>query len=403
VLVTAGCGFGAGRSGRDPRAGTTSAGSSPVAGSSPAALPPEWRLAEHPELRPGSALSGVVAVDATHAWAVGFEGYSMDQRDTSSRPVVLRWNGTAWSRDPLPGVAWFGALRRVAAGSATDVWAVGDTTGATPGDTVTRVLRDTGDGWREVPFPAGNDASNVLITGLAAAGGQAWLVGNKGSAVVIQHWDGNGWQAQRPPAECGQAGTSFGGMPTFCTFTGVTAFAPNNVWVAGNASWPGFQGPVLFHWNGSEWRPVQVGVNEQLYFLTAVSGGSPTTDLWAVGNLFNSGQPFVVRGNGPSWKVVPGLADGKLDGVAVNADGRPWILRNTIAPGANLVSYSADGGWFDTPSPRPPGTVGSTLSAITAVPGTPMMFAVGTADLPTEPRTVTALMVQYAVPPLRQV
>jgi hypothetical protein len=390
MLASSGCTV----SGRGSAAPESTASPAPVSPSASAA-PPTWRLAKAPPLRTGSALRGVVAVDATHAWAVGFEDYSPDRADTSSVPVIVRWDGSVWSRDTLPPLDWHGALRLVAADSPANVWAVGGSTGPTPEETVTRVFHNGGNEWAEVPFPSGNSPSIMQITGLTAVAGRAWLVGNKRSEVVIQEWDGQTWRSHQPPAECGQAGTSFGGMPTFCTFTGITAFAPNDIWVAGNAAWPGFQGPLLFHWNGESWRPVQVGINQQMSALAAVGGHAPTA-LWAVGNVFNSPEPVVVHGDGSTWTVVGGPSQGVLTGLTVDAAGRPWILRNTNAPAAYLSTRDGTDPWSDTPAPRPPGVVGDTLSAITTVPGGSMMFAVGSGDLPTEPRTITAVIVEYS-------
>jgi hypothetical protein len=392
VLASSGCTVG----GRGGGAAEPPASPAPVSPSASAsAAPPAWRLAQAPPLRTGSALRAVVAVDPTHAWAVGFEDYSPDRPDTSSVPVIVRWDGSVWSRDALPPLTWHGALRLVAADSPANVWAVGGSTGPTPEETITRVFHNGGSGWREVPFPLGNSKSIMQVTGLTSVAGRAWLVGNKLSEVVIQEWDGQTWRSHQPPAECTQAGTSFGGMPTFCTFTGITAFAPNDIWVAGNAAWPGFQGPLLFHWNGETWRPVQVGINQQMSAFTAVGGRTPT-DLWAVGNVFNSPDPVVVHGDGATWTVVGGLPQGLLAGHTVDAAGRPWLLRNTTTGAAYLSMHSGTDSWSDTPVPRPPGTVGGTMSAIAAVPGSPMMFAVGSGDLPTDPRTITAVIAEYS-------
>jgi hypothetical protein len=390
VLTASGCTVG----GRGGSAAESTASPTPASPSASAASR-TWRLATAPPLRTGSALRGVVAVDSTHAWAVGFEDYSPDRPDSSGVPVIQRWDGSVWSRDALPPLTWYGALRLVAADSPANVWAVGGSTGPTPHDTVTHVFHNAGTGWREVPFPLGNSPSITQITGLATVAGHAWLVGNKQSEVVIQEWDGQTWRSHRPPAECTQGGASFGGMPTFCTFTAITAFAPNDIWVAGNSAWPGFQGPLLFHWNGEAWRPVQVGINQQMSAFTAVAGRT-STDLWAVGNVFGSRVPVVVHGDGSTWTVVEGLPEGLLDDLTVDATGRPWLLRNTNAPAAYLSTYSTTGSWSDTPAPRPAGTVGDTLSAITTVPGSSMMFAVGDADLPTQPRTITAVIEEYA-------
>jgi hypothetical protein len=187
-------------------------------------------------------------------------------------------------------------------------------------------------------------------------------------------------------------------MPNFCTFTSVVAFAPDDVWAAGNGAWSGFLGPSLFHWNGSGWQPVDVGANQQQFAFNALYGRS-SSDLWAVGNLFNSGTPFVVHGDGSSWKVVGGLTDGLLPAVAVDSANRPWLVRNNPSGDTLLTTYAASGSWADTRAPRPPDVVGMNLNAIVAVPGAERMFAVGYVDLPTEPRLLRAVILEYAPPP----
>jgi hypothetical protein len=42
-------------------------------------------------------------------------------------PLILRWNGHAWKRAPVPSVA--GSLSSIDATSASNAWAVGDTSG----------------------------------------------------------------------------------------------------------------------------------------------------------------------------------------------------------------------------------------------------------------------------------
>jgi hypothetical protein len=291
----------------------------------------------------------------------------------------------------LPAVTWRGALRLVAADSPTDVWAVGGSTGPGVENTVTRVLRYDGSRWSEVPFPVGNTQSVIQITGLSVAGGHAWLVGNKGIETVVEEWDGQSWQARQPPAECLQAGTSFGGMPTFCTITAVTAFAPDDVWAGGNGAWPGFKGPLLFHWDGIRWRAVQVGINQQDYSLTAIAGSA--TDLWAAGGP-SGGVSLVVHGDGRSWQVISGVPTARLTDLGLDAAGRPWLIEDFPAPSATLASYTGTT-WTGTDAPRPPDTVGISLYGITAVPDTSLLLAVGAVDLPTVPRTVQAVILEY--------
>jgi hypothetical protein len=394
VIGSTGC---TGRGAGGPTAGRSAASRSEQPLADPSAQPSietpnVWRVADSVPLRRTSVLRSVAAVDATHAWAVGGEGYSMTQPGISYVPVVERWDGQHWYRDVLPDLHWSGALQHVAADSPNDVWAVGSSDDAS-GNSTTHVLHFDGTAWREMPSPLDKAVADSLITDLSVAGGHAWLVGNRGSAVIIREWNGTAWLTRSPPPQCTQGGTSTGGMPNFCTYTGITAFAVDDVWAAGNGSWSGFQGPALFHWDGRQWRSVDVGGNQHLYFLNAVAG-SPR-DLWAVGNLFNSGTPYVVHGDGTTWTAIVGLADSLLPAVAVDGSGRPWVVSNDLTPAARLSTFAVSGSWKSTRAPWPKDAAGLELHSITSVPGTGRMFAVGQAGLPTNPREYNAVILEY--------
>lgn len=222
------------------------------------------------------------------------------------------------------------------------------------------------------------------------------MVGYQGMETVIQEWDGRAWRAHKPPPQCEHGGTSFGGMPNFCHLDSVVAFAPDDVWAAGNGGWFRFQGPALFHWDGTAWRTVDVGVNQQQYVLNAVGGRSPG-ELWAVGNLFSSGTPFVVRRDGETWRVVGGLPDGLLPAVAVGGPaGQPWVISNTSAPDATLLAYDSIVGWAGEPAPAPPDASGMSLNDITAVPGSGQMFAVGYANVGGATGLFHAVILEYS-------
>jgi hypothetical protein len=367
----------------------TAAGASPEAAVTDAPAP-AWRLAALPELAgPTSGLADVVSVDATHAWAVGSEAYSPEQPNDTGTPVILQRDGTGWARAELPPIAWHGRFGLVAADSPSNVWVVGSTAAATPEDQATHVLHYDGTAWREVPFPRGGSKDFTLITGLTVAGGHTWLAGNRQSDVIIEQWDGRSWRSHQSPAECRTGGTSFGGMPNFCTVTAITAFGPDDVWAAGNGAWQGFKGPLLFHWNGTAWRTVQVGVNEQESSFDALAGRS-SGELWAVGD-----GGLAARGSGGSFEVLRDAPDGTLADVATDPAGLPWLIENSPAPSARLVAYNT-GGWAGVPAPQPTDTVGMSLNGIAGTPGSPLMLAVGVADLPTTPRYLRAVVLEYA-------
>ncbi|HET8662201.1 MAG TPA: hypothetical protein VFM55_24860 [Micromonosporaceae bacterium] len=392
VLATASCTTQGGGPTAGQRPGPTPSATSPSAG--PSAAPPAWRVAESVRLKPPSVLHSVVAVDATHAWAVGGERGSLDRPGV---PVAERWDGRRWSRETLPG-GLPGYLSLVAADSPTNVWAVGGY-GERQGDNIYWVLRFDGIAWRQVPFPLRANVPGVGltgITGLAVVGGHTWMVGYQGMKAVIQEWDGRSWRAHKPPPQCEQGGTSFGGMPNFCRLDAVVAFAPDDVWAAGNGAWFRFQGPVLFHWDGTAWQTVDVGVNQQQYAFNGL-GGRSSGELWAVGNLFNSGTPFVVRRDGGTWRVVGGLPDGLVPAVAVGGPAsQPWVISNTTAPDAKLMAYDSIVGWAGEPAPAPPGAAGITLNDITAVPGSDRMFAVGNVALAGTTGGHQAVILEYS-------
>jgi alpha-tubulin suppressor-like RCC1 family protein len=89
-----------------------------------------WSFVATPILSNGNGafneLTGVTAVSADDVWASGYEG-DVDQQNLSD-PYVLHWNGTAWSLTKVPDVGTEGSeLRGIAALSAGDVWASGET------------------------------------------------------------------------------------------------------------------------------------------------------------------------------------------------------------------------------------------------------------------------------------
>lgn len=388
VLATAGCGIGT----RGQRSGPPPSVVGPSAG--PRIQAPGWRVVEAVPLAPTSILKSVVAIDATHAWAVGGERYSPEQSDSSGVPVIERWDGRTWSRETLPDQLPPGFLDMVAADSPTNVWALG-ARGTSQGDNIHWLLHYDGTAWRQVPFPIPQSSSLTTIGGLAVVGGRTWLVGNQGSKVIIREWDGETWRTHQPPVECEQGGASFGGMPNFCNFSSVKAFAPDDVWVGGNGSWAGFQGPALFHWDGASWQVVDVGANRQLYAISAVDGRS-SRELWAVGNLFNSGTPYTIKRDGERWRAIGGLPEGLLPAMAVDSTGQPWVISNYPSPDAKLMRYTEGGEWAGAPAPRPRGTIGITLDAITAVPGTDTMFAVGSVTPPGETVRPQAVILEYS-------
>ena len=234
----------------------------------------------------GDNLTGVAALSATSAWAVGwFE----NNAQSALQPIILHWNGTAWSLFPnIPNIGMI--VEAITARSATDIWAVGSDAGTT----TNIALHFNGTQWSITPT-ADFSSSQQIISGVAApAANDAWMVGSFASATVgsfLQplaiHWNGKTWSMVAVPNP----------SPFTNRLFGVAAISTSDVWAVGQANTPdGLNLHTLIeHWNGAQWSIVPspnnppTGQAFDVLFGVTVSG---PTSLWSVG-----GFDSLVKGN----------------------------------------------------------------------------------------------------------
>src|SRR5262249_41742758 len=120
----------------------------------------------------------------------------------------------------------------------------------------TLLLRWNGTTWSKVPSPNPGLARNVLDGVTAVSPTDAWAVGSycTTSSCAVQdtlllHWNGAHW-AKVPSPNLG---------PITNGLSGVTATSPTDVWVAGSYCAPQCEGHVhtlILHWNGTAWTTV---------------------------------------------------------------------------------------------------------------------------------------------------
>jgi hypothetical protein len=167
-------------------------------------------------------------------------------------------------------------------------------------------------------------------------------------------------------------------------FNGMAAIAPNDVWAVGaygNTTTVAEQ--LIQHWNGQSWTLVATpALATTLNELMAVSAVS-ANDVWAVGS--GDGFGLIEHWDGTSWSVVPHPNPGignRFFGVAAIASDDVWAVG--YQGGADGLSQTLverwDGdSWSVVPSPNVPNQH-NTLFAVTAVPGSNELWAVGRAD-----------------------
>jgi hypothetical protein len=202
-----------------------------------------WLPVKVPDVGPGGTLAGVSAVSATDVWAVGSSGGS-DGRLKGSRSFALHWDGTSWTRvgvpSPRPGAKLFG----VSARSGRDVWAVGDV----GGDTSTRplIVHWNGRSWRSVRTAAVGDGELVAVS--ASSSRDAWAAGSSGgSRTVTMHWNGHSWSLVKTPSP--------GGAGTGALLAGVSARSGGGAWAVGDyGTTSGGAKVLILRWDGRAWK-----------------------------------------------------------------------------------------------------------------------------------------------------
>jgi hypothetical protein len=275
----------------------------------PEGCTPQWEVVDSPSVNNhGNAVSSLAVVNASDVWAVGNASTSVDDRDT----LTMHRDGGSWTIVPSPnGANAVNFLTRVAAVTATDVWAVGYTrTPGFSGISDTLIEHWDGQSWTVVaspnPQPPGPfESSNELFGIAVAASNDIWAVGQTydftdGQSLIL-HWDGQAWTAVDHP----HPGTGGG------VLYGAAAIASGDVWAVGNAYFDGLQRGVTLHWDGGAWSDVpSANVGPFLNTFLSVSA-TGTGDVWATGynlEVFGPNEKFqtsMIHWDGQDWSVSP--------------------------------------------------------------------------------------------------
>jgi hypothetical protein len=245
----------------------------------------------------GSVLYGVAATSAADAWAVGY--YSKPGPAAEFQTLILHWDGTRWTRVPSPEPP-NSFLSGVTAVSASDAWAVGSytTTSSAIGDLL---LHWDGTRWTRVTvrLPQVTDKDDALSAVSADSPADAWAIGQyttrQGKEETLAlHWNGTRWTRVAVPTPLGES------------LLGVTALSPTRAWAVGQYYFPAKKAaPIgILHWNGTTWAQVPTphpgGVGNILFGVAATSAA----DAWAVGSYQNENRTphnLILHWNGTSW------------------------------------------------------------------------------------------------------
>jgi hypothetical protein len=254
-------------------------------------------------------LDGVYATSAHDAWAVGFTSTA---GGANGETLIMHWNGKRWSRSALIVPGYLMAVDD----AENSVWAVGETHGPS------LIMRLTGGRWYVIPAPGPPVAElrSVVVTGASTA----WAAGQIGdggspSANLLLRWDGTAWKSAPSPMRGADRGVY-----------GLAAGPAGTVLAVGNYVSPktGFTTPLSMAWNGKTWRKVSVpGAVSGLGNIGSGPGGT----VWAVGNASNG--TAMLRWTGKAWTQVASprvAAQDFLYGVAASSARTAWAVGTSV-------------------------------------------------------------------------
>lgn len=235
-------------------------------------------VAERPHLASDNAiLNGVVAVDRANAWAVG---------RVANTALIEHWDGTRWSVPPSPDLHSDkpdpksadvgGQLSSVVAGSAADVWAVGENWSG--GRESCLIEHFDGAAWRVVTCPLPGGTTEVGLLSVAEISPRdLWAVGfyTTGSGdtetahSLIEHFDGAGWHVTAVPSLAEGSGRVARASDELAAVAGRSA---DDVYAVSPDG-------LLVHWDGARWTRSATKLPGSPFGMAGRPGG----DIWVVG------------------------------------------------------------------------------------------------------------------------
>ncbi len=259
-----------------------------------AAVTPSWSVLPVPAAALPVTVSDLAARGPGEAWATGYE-YAPD----GPRPMLYRWNGTAWSRDTtFPGAGEPGGLGKVQF-VGKEAWIFHNREG------VGQILRRSAGGWSAVPLP------QTLWTyqDFTAVPGGAWVVGEDDTGLKVLHYDGSGWTTQPTPD-----GVLY--------LMGITARTATDAWAWADTS----TGTTVLRWDGTAWRDAKVPLPPDSNVHTIVL--EPSGRVTVGGSRYTDGvaRTYLMTRNGQAWRTTyPPLGDTSTEAMVRGPDGALWL------------------------------------------------------------------------------
>lgn len=318
-----------------------------------------WREIGLPYLWPRNRLHDVAAAGPQDVWITGqqgsvpiFSGPLGTIVWTDGNPVVRRWDGARWREYPLNDFTGTGRIGAVSA-HGSEVWiSGGDADGP-------YAARFNGSAFVAVTLPSGLHGAEVVTN---AAG--TWLISHEQDVNMgLFRWQDGAFVRQTIPASTHM-------------LTDVVATGPAEAWAVGSRLVDGVGGvPMAVRWRNGAWA--EVPLPGDLGARRLSSAAAAENGLWATaGPSDDNSVPVtaLVRWTGTAWQRValPADRDVKVQRITADGNGTPLLIAEHQVTGFPTVLFRRTGDtWTRLPAPT------ATLGAVTGVPGTSAIWAVG--------------------------
>jgi hypothetical protein len=120
---------------------------------------------------------------------------------------------------------------------------------------------------------------------------------------------------------------------------GVAAPARNDAWAVGE--YVQQTGPIIVHWNGKRWRPVNVPRAMPAFEPASVYATSPS-NVWIFGSSWRSGADEALHFNGTAWRTFQFVLNtGGTNETAVLGPRSVWVITGgtCLSPCSTLASH----------------------------------------------------------------
>jgi len=277
-----------------------------------------WSRFAYPSTIKPAQLTGVSVTATGRIFAVGHvcaEGCGTGQRESEDRPLILRSDGSRWSRVSSPSLPRDGSLSAISSQPDGNAWAAGTT--CTPRCGIV-IMHWNGHSWSQAVSPRSGWGADLIAISVTHAGGWASGVSQckpdcrpheQSTQTMILHWNGRTWPRVKSPSPGG-----------FNALLAIGGAAGGTAWAAGAPSCGMHCGSsplhtLILHWNGSHWRPTPSPAGDWwLTGIAAQSGGGAIAVGRSVGFVHACASPctttyqvdhtVILHLNGSHWSVV---------------------------------------------------------------------------------------------------